>query len=172
MLYGGIPITGALFIMSNVYSNHLIYEKIKKAIDPSLNWNWGPLLFLSKKTPNWKFLIYLIIGIILIYKPNILDIIANTYYFEIIVFFIVIQIFYIIYKIFIIFLVRLSLNNKILIDETFPKFIKNWLSYYIDIPEESKIYYLQLIKREIQIYIGIIIFELIILYLISYILSL
>ena len=37
MLYGGIPITGALFIMSNVYSNHLIYEKIKKAIDPSLN---------------------------------------------------------------------------------------------------------------------------------------
>lgn len=117
-------------------------------------------------------MIYLIIGIILIYKPNILDIIANTYYFEIIVFFIVIQIFYIIYKIFIIFLVRLSLNNKILIDETFPKFIKNWLSYYIDIPEESKIYYLQLIKREIQIYIGIIIFELIILYLISYILSL
>ena len=67
-------------------------------------------------------------------------------------------------KIFIIFLVRLSLNNKILIDETFPKFIKNWLSYYIDIPEESKIYYLQLIKREIQIYIGTIIFELFSLY--------
>ena len=179
MVYGALPISLAIYNISNLTFRKLLTERV---LDVTQNYSKeelyqlgsniqngisksGVLSLLLSKTPNWLLLIIALFLVTVFYNPyNIVPYIFNLaqmYSYVFIIFLLLGQILMILYYIMSFIFVQMTLNNKVIISKGFPKFIKSRLLLYSNFTNEGKMRVSRSNKINICIYVCIFIFTLI-----------
>lgn len=179
MVYGALPISLAIYNIGNLTFRGLLTDRVLEATNScskeellQLGSNIqngisksGVLSFLCSQTPNWLILIIALFLVTVYYNPyNIVHYIFNLvqmYSYVFIIFLLLGQIFMILYYTMSFIFLQMTLNNKVTISKSLPKFIKSRLLLYSNLTNEGKIRVSRSNKRNIWIYICIFICTLI-----------
>lgn len=169
MIFAAAPISLSIYTASTFVFRELVTFKIKDIFLSSTDSDIGSSLgasmvpFLFNKTPNWIFLIILLIMVLIYIQPN--NILLSVFNFlsikHFLIFFLVCQVILIIYYLTSWLILTLLIKNQFKLPKELPAKLKSELKNLNDLSLKTKIFTRDLYKRNIVIYIFTFIFVLI-----------
>lgn len=169
MIFAAVPISLSIYTASTLVYRELVTYKIKdillsgsdSEIGSSLGSSMVPFLF--NKTPNWIFLILLLIMVLVYLNPNnlLLSVLNFLSIKNVLIFFLVCQVILIIYYLTSWLILTLLINNQFKLPNELPAKLKSEIKKLNDLSLKTKIFTRDLYKKNIVIYIFTFLFVLI-----------